>query len=310
MPEPGPEPSPAATAALAALERAIVATVAYADVFDFPLSMAEIQRYLIGQAASAADIDDALTNSPLIPNFLDKLQGYYTLAGRKELVDLRRQRQDRAQALWAEALFHGRRISRLPFVRMVAVTGSLAVDNADEAADVDLMIVTAPGRLWLCRALIIAVVRLAAARGVSLCPNYIVALNALELTEQNLYAARELTQMIPLAGLLTYERLRLANSWTGRFLPNADGPPRTLADPRERMGRVQRGLEAVLSWPPFGWLERWEMRRKIQRLNRAGQDHGEAAYASGWCKGHVDQHQQRALEAFQQRLEAQALTGP
>jgi predicted nucleotidyltransferase len=49
----------------------------------------------------------------------------------------------------------------LPFVRMVAVTGALAKDNVGQRVDIDLLIVAAPGRIWVCRRFLILAVRVA-----------------------------------------------------------------------------------------------------------------------------------------------------
>jgi hypothetical protein len=57
----------------AALERAIVETVAYADVFEFPLTTDELHRYLIGVQAGRGAVREALTNGRVAPAVLTKV---------------------------------------------------------------------------------------------------------------------------------------------------------------------------------------------------------------------------------------------
>ena len=128
-----------------------------------------------------------------------------------------------SRRLWEQAQFYADWIARLPFVRMVALTGSLAAGNAEDGADIDYLIVTEPGRLWSCRASILGVVYWAARRGVRLCPNYLLSENALALKDRSPYAARELVQMAPLYGLDTFYQMRTANPWVETYLPNAWG---------------------------------------------------------------------------------------
>jgi hypothetical protein len=56
-----------------------------------------------------------------------------------------------------------------------------------------------------------------------LCPNYLVTTRALELepADRDYYVARELAQMVPLWGQVTYESLRARNAWMVEFQPNA-----------------------------------------------------------------------------------------
>src|SRR5262245_49447845 len=65
------------------LDRAIVATVVYADVFDYPLTAEEVQRYLIGTSASRGTVRGVLTNSRLVPGILGHSGRYYTIKGRE-----------------------------------------------------------------------------------------------------------------------------------------------------------------------------------------------------------------------------------
>src|ERR1700730_6215500 len=76
--------------ARAALEHAIVQAVAYADVFDYPLTADEIHRYLIGVPASRGAVRTALSTSRLVPDVLSRAGRYFTLVGRESAIDTRR----------------------------------------------------------------------------------------------------------------------------------------------------------------------------------------------------------------------------
>jgi len=285
----------------APLVQAVLQTVAYADVFDYPLTADEVHRYLIGHTASRGTVRGILSNGQLVPSLLSRQGRYFTLCGREAAVDTRRQRAAVSAELWRRAVRYGRLLGNLPFVRMVAVTGALAMDNVADG-DIDYLIVTEPGRLWLCRALVVAVVRLASRRGVTLCPNYFLSERVLELEERNLFTAHEVAQMVPILGLERYEQFRLLNRWTDAFLPNASGTPRRLA--ASGLKRGLRWLELPLRSRLAGPLERWEMSRKITKLSSHSAEHAEAAFDVDWCKGHFGDHGQSTLRQFEERMRA------
>mgnify|MGYP003617646172 CR=1 FL=1 len=288
-------------------EQAIVNTVSYVDAFDYPLTLAEIHRYLVQVPLSADGLEHILDQGRLVPARLSVRNGLYMLPGREDLALLRRERQQVSARLWPAAIRYGLLISRMPFVRMVAVTGSLAVNNVDAREDIDYLVVTADDHLWVSRAFVLLLVRWAARRGLELCPNYFLSERALRFGEQNLYTAHEVTQMVPLFGQPVYDALRLVNSWTHRYLPNASGPP----TPPSQVGAVQQQagrqparelLEAAFATPPGRWLDRWEMTRKISKFQRVYYDSQEANFTADICKGHFNQHQQRAIEAYARRV--------
>src|SRR5689334_8725124 len=101
---------------LSALQRAILHTASYADIFDYPLTLPQIHRYLTGLSASLEAVEQAL------PGVLQPSGAYYSLLGREALASTRQRREQTAAKLWPLAVRFGRWIARLPFVRMVAVT--------------------------------------------------------------------------------------------------------------------------------------------------------------------------------------------
>jgi hypothetical protein len=276
-------------------------TLAYADVFDYPLTAGEVYRYLTSARASPEDVRRALGDEECFARVGD----YFTLRGREYIVETRKRRAGVSARLWTHALRYGRMLALLPFVRMVAVTGSLAMNNADDGKDIDFMIVTEPGRLWTVRALSLLIARFARLTGVHLCPNYLVTRNALELPERSLYVAHEVAQMVPLSGMEIYRELRRANSWTGDYLPNAahaPGFPQTVKAVYQSL-TIQRVLELLFRLPFFVLFEKWEMNRKIKRLTREQASSVESYFSADVCKGHIDRSGETVVTALAVRLQ-------
>lgn len=294
----------AADSGLTPLEAGILRTVAYADVFDFPLTASEIHRFLIEVAATQTEVNAALHDGRLIPAHLAQHGGYFMLPERESLIEVRARRERSAEALWPIAHKYGRIIAKLPFVRMVAITGALAVDNPKDADDIDYLIITEPGRLWLCRALVIGVVKLAQQRGDVLCPNFFLSERALHITNQDLFSAHELAQMVPIAGDEPYQRMMKANRWMLDYLPNTNEQARRYEMLPVDRSVIKSGLEALMRTPMGGAIERWEMRRKIAKLTqRLGdlQTH-EVAFSAERCQGHFDRHGEQTMSQYSLRL--------
>lgn len=284
------------------LEQAVLDTVAYGDIFQYPLTQNEVYRYLVGCKASPLEVSLTLQKLISIPGLLDYQDGYYTLAGKKTLVAVRQKRRETTARLWPKALYYGSWMAKLPFIRMVAITGSLAMDNLDLDGDLDFMVVTRGGRLWLARAMVILLVRWAAHRGVTLCPNYFLSEEALALSDQNLFTAHELVQMVPISGMNTFARLQQLNPWVETFLPNAFNLWQPSSVPDGIQNRFQRFVEPLLLVPVFSSLERWEMARKIKRFERTAGNHPETLFNADCCKGHFDDHGLQVNKAFEDRV--------
>lgn len=304
------------TTGLTSLEEAVLKTVSYADVFDFPLTSLEIHHRLVGKDTSKAAVQTILDGSQLIPQHLEIAQGYYTLPGRTGLIDLRQQRAADSAALWPRAIYYGQLIARLPFVRMVAVTGALAVENARPGDDIDYLVVTEPNRLWTSRAFVILLVKRAARLGDFICPNYFLSERALALAERDLFTAHELVQMVPIAGVKIHRRMMALNNWARAFLPNAYGDYSSDEEIWSTRHTAKSLFESVFRTGPGDWIERWEMNRKQTKFGKqlAGlgsqtdtrsDSHAaaqaparEVNFCEDRCKGHFGHHGQRTLETY------------
>lgn len=292
---------------LSPTEEAILKTVIYADIFDFPLTRHELHHYLIAAApCSQSQLEQALATSAFLHDALDFEGEYVICAGRQAIIVVRSAREQASVHLWDAALHYGGWLARLPFVRMVALTGALAVRNAsDNDDDLDYVLVTTAGRVWIARAFAILLVRLAARRGVVVCPNYVLAESALLQEKQDLFMAHEVAQMIPIFGLGLYRTMRERNDWVAGYLPNASAPfyVSTECTPGRGWRWLKRAAEIVLSGRLGDALENWEYRRKLRRFAAEMQTpHSAAQLDDQHVKGHFNDHGHPVIQQFAERL--------
>lgn len=316
VPEPTPDPTwrnqqadgrfgriAARTSPGEALRRSILATLTYADLFDYALTRHEIHRYLIGEAVSAAAVAAALDNDVELRRRIAQTEDRFHLNGRPHLANILRERAAASANLWPVAKRYGARIARLPFVRLVGVTGALAMNNARPDDDIDLFILAQPGRLWLCRLLVLGVVKLAARQGYVVCPNFLLSTDHLWLSERNLFTAHEVVQMVPIERNPWYGAFIEANGWVADFLPNGFAGERGEGWRGSLRPLAARLVAGLLSARAFDPVERWEMRRKVRRLSRRFEhEGGNVAFSEDECRGHFAAHDARILAAYRQRL--------
>jgi hypothetical protein len=287
------------------IERAILKTVLYSDAFDYPLTLAEIAHYLIELQAEADQVQQRLTDPIWLDGRLARIDRFITVRERESLVARRLDRSRASDRLWPRARRFVRVLAALPFVRMVGISGALAMDNSGDHDDIDVMIVTAPRRVWLTRALSVALVYLGKIFGDTLCPNYVISENALQLETHTLFAAHEFTQMVPLYGLAVYTRMRSANNWIDSLLPNATAPFRS--DPEVRSGPIGRAIKRFSEWLLSGSigdrLEVWEMNRKIKKFqSKLHQPDGNAILDQDHVKGHFQDYGAPVTRLYESKL--------
>ena len=286
------------------IEHAILETLAYSDIFEYPLQVEEIHRYLPIRA-EIEEVSQALRLS----NQVGKKDDFYFLFGHEKIVEIRRQREAYSRKLLPIGLRYGRLLGVLPFIRMVALTGSLAVMNSSGNADFDYMLVAARGRVWTARAFALLLNRVTRRFGHTLCPNLIVSQDVPAWSTHDLYTARELCQMIPISGMDVYQKLIKANEWIKEFLPNAfmesgGWPPdlrkHTLTG--TRVSGLQRILELPLRGKSGNRLEAWEMNRKIARFSRQPGFGEETIFNAELCQGNFEHHSKKTREIFEEKM--------
>lgn len=277
----------------------IAATVAYADIFDYPLTPEEVSLWIVGTPIRSILPDRT------IRRFQEGNSEYVTLARRESLCSIRRKRAAYAADKWKLA----RRVAKffywIPTVMLVGVTGGLSMNNVKRDDDIDLFIITSPGALWISRLLISALTQVLGVRRLpgqkhvtdKICLNMFMAENCLALNpgERDLFGAHEVLQLQPIWQRdQTYARFLDANRWTKHFLPIAWEEKRkshvvSYQSPRTLEVWILRLLEQ-----PVRMFQLWYMKkRRTSEVIEPGVLRFHPLDARGWVRQKYANHLKR-----------------
>lgn len=258
------------------LKEAVLATLAYFDLFEYPLTQAELNRYLFKLEPDAHHIDVMLKESRKIR----RRGSYYQLAESSDRVATRHERELIAKRFWRRVEKHRWVFQLIPFVRLVAVCNTLALGNPKEESDIDVVVVTQPNRLFTARLLLTILLHLLGVRrhrskvAGRFCLSFFVAeghliADSIAKKPYDIYLAYWLQTLQPIAGdKKVYEKLLEQNSpWLKQFF--AGRPHYNMHHFKETprfLGRIQAVLEKILS---SRWGERCEQKLAAWQMTRA-----------------------------------------
>ncbi len=232
-------------AELDAAAASVLSTLLYYHVFRFPLTVGEL-RSLAAHPWSGDDEVVAVLHALAQRGLVVDHGGTW---GVGTVDDARRRRagEAAATAILPRARKRSRLIAHFPFVRAVAVSGTLSKGVMAAGDDVDFLVITAPDRLWICRFLLMAfkkVFLLNSHR--NFCVNYLVTADHLAIPDRNLFTATEIAWLLPTVGADLYRQLVAANDWVRTFLPNWRPRPTdgvTELPPSRLRRAIERGLD-------------------------------------------------------------------
>lgn len=224
----------------AAEERAFLHSVLYASVFDYPLTVEQLHESLIGVEADPSALAAWYANSDRLQDAIEHRNGYFFPRGRGGLIEVRHARERSSRAVLRNLQRPLALVLRMPFVRMVALSGSLAHLNADGRADLDLFVITTADRVWGVTTTVIVLSRLFGWRE-RLCLNYVISERHLDVEPRDLFAANQIIHLRPLTGVAVYDAFVTANTFVTGYYPNFR--------PRRAEAAVTRNRTvAVIEW--------------------------------------------------------------
>lgn len=240
-----------------ALRNDIVRTLLYYEMFDHPLRMSELFYLLPHNSLTQHDVRTTLDGLESEGVVCAKQGFVYLAKSGAPLAEIRLQRERLAARRVFIARLMAHLIKRFPFVRAIFISGDLSKGVATPGSDIDYVIVTQPGRLWICRSLLILFKKtfLLNSRRY-FCLNYFIDTDNLTLAERSYYTATEIAHLKPLFNYALYLRYLNANRWITSYFPNYRNGGMT---GRVRSGR-RSAVQFLLELPLSGrWADRVDL---------------------------------------------------
>ncbi len=207
-------------------KQAVLATLAYFNIFGIPLTRHELSEYLIFKTVDQNKIDIYLKESPLIRSE----DGYFSLGLDKRDFQAK---FDRSKQFWKKVMRFQFLFSICPFVKLVCVCNSLCINATDQNSDIDLLVITKKNRLFMARLFITLLTSIFGVRRHGnkitkrFCLSFFISENNLDLSKiaiepHDIYLAYWIKTLQPISGdYETYEKLLKENGgFLKSYFPN------------------------------------------------------------------------------------------
>lgn len=306
------------------IAKSILATICFFDLFDYPLTLVEIRKYLLAFGVfqlSFSALKEQLETAAWFKDKISHRDGFYFLSDREILVDIRRRRYAFGLKKIDLAIKAAKWIRFLPFVKMVALCNNIGSVNIKERSDIDLFIVVKQGRIFLSRLLVTAVVSWLGLRrhgskiANRLCLSFYLADDDLNLEKiavggENVYLIYWLANIMPIYNRHIYDRLLAQNRWLLDRLPFWR-PKKVSVDwlaADDFWSRFFRlAFEFLLTDGLGGLCERWAKRIQLWKMSfnkksLAGFNDGRVVVSDRMLKFHENDRRLFYEEKFEQKM--------
>ena len=287
----------------------ILNTLAYYDIFHYPLLKEEIHRFH-GQVIEQSAINESL-NRLTAEQTIFSIDGFYALHNDGSMATKRRIGNRLAAKQMTIAQRSAKLLSWFPYVRGLAISGSLSKNYCNEKTDIDFFIITAPGRLWIARTLMHLYKKFTFLTGRQkwFCMNYFVDEACLEIEEKNIFTAMEITTLLPMYGKTALHNFTFSNKWIKNYLPGDSSDFSHV--PELKKGMFCKLTEFVFNNQMGNWLDdqlmwitqkRWQKKEQRKMKNDNGYQMG-MVVNKHFSKPNPVYFQDKVLEMYRSRLE-------
>jgi len=218
------------------IAKAILKTLVFFDIFNYPLTLTEIWQYLYapGDEKISINVINQKLNSPELKSKIGFAQGFYFILGKEKNVDLRKERYLIAEPKLKKAKRFIKYLRHLGGVRGVAISNTLALHHSRRDADIDIFIITRSGKIWSSRFWSLLPLYIFGKRPTpqstrdKFCLSFWVDEKSLDISpwklERDIYYIYWLATLMPIYDQGVFNKFWQENKWINKFLPNFSVP--------------------------------------------------------------------------------------
>ena len=206
----------------AQVKKNILRTLLYYDIFSHPLKPEEIFIFLPKNTVPKSDVLGMIEifSSQKECAFTQK-NGFIYVKPNEHYISRRISKENYSRKMWRAARVMTHIIKRFPFVRAVFISGSLSKNSSEKISDIDYMVVTSRGRLWIARTLLILFKKIFLLNSYKFfCLNYFVTEDNLEIPFKNVFTATEVAYIKSTFNTDMMHNFVMANKWIKDYFPN------------------------------------------------------------------------------------------
>ena len=215
------------------LKRSVISVLAYFDFFQYPITTDELYRFFPYKTSiqEVKKTTNSMAKNRKIESIKYQGEEYYTILGHGINLRKRISRKSITTRKINKISTFVKLISFFSQIKLLGISGSCAMDNAQEKDDVDFFIITEKDRLWTARFMSLIIAQIIGKRRRKgqtkirdrVCLNLFFDESGMSIPKykRNIYTAHEVVQMKPLLvrdGV--YEKFLSKNKWIIYYFPN------------------------------------------------------------------------------------------
>lgn len=211
------------------IEKAILRTLAFFDIFKRPLTLEELWQNLYQLQASKIQVLLALRDLQK-KRVVAKNNPYYCLAQNQQSFKVFEDNRQLRIANWQKVDRVIKILKFVPFIKNISVINSLSFNASGKDSDIDILIMTAKNRLWTARAFAVMILELLGQnknqwhQAGKFCLGFAFSQEQLNLKHlqlrNDIYFTYWLAMLKPVWDRKIYQKFILENGWIFQKLPN------------------------------------------------------------------------------------------